>query len=204
MRKGVIHKIAEVLTASSFQVTVGVFLIFSVVLSGCSSEQNNSPSKQKTEPLEQLDPYSARLYPAQQAARARDFEVTLENGESFSLSKQKGKVVILNIWATWCAPCHEETPDFVDLYEKYKEQGLVILGVSIDKQGESVVKPFMERYNVSYPVVIDRGTIMDKYGPTMGIPTSYIIGREGNLQYFAVGALTKKELEPRIEKLLNS
>lgn len=175
--------------------------ICSILLAGCSSESSDGTVK-KTEPLEQLDPYSARLYPAQQEAKARDFTVTQVNGETFSLSAHRGKVVMLNIWATWCAPCVEEVSDFSDLYEKYKEQGLFVLGVSIDKQGESVVKPFMEKHGVSYPVVIDRGTIMDKYGPTMGIPTTYIIGREGNLQYFAVGALTKKELEPRLQKLL--
>lgn len=173
------------------------------VMSGCSSEQNDPPAE-RSEPLEQLDPQSAQLYPAQREAKARDFEVTLINGETFRLSDHKGKVVMLNIWATWCAPCREEVPDFVELYDKYRDEGLEILGVSIDKQGESVVKPFMEKYEVNYPIVIDRGEIMDKYGPTMGVPTTYIIGREGNLQYFAVGALTNEELEPRLKKLLNN
>lgn len=179
-----------------------VGLLLSLLAGGCTSDQKKS-SAEKSEPLEQLDPFSARLYPAQRQAKARDFEVDLVNGESFKLSDQRGKVVLLNIWATWCAPCREETPDLQELYSKYKDEGLLILGVSIDKQGVSVVKPFMEKYGVTYPMVIDRGTIMDKYGPTMGIPTTYIIGRKGNLQYFAVGALTNKELEPRIKKLLS-
>ncbi|TYP95470.1 Peroxiredoxin [Fodinibius salinus] len=172
-----------------------------VLLVGCTSNQSDSPSK-KTEPLEQLDPYSASLYPAQQKAKASDFEMTLVSGEKFSLSEQRGKVVLLNIWATWCAPCREETPDLVELYNKYKDQGLVVLGVSIDKQGMSVVEPFIEKYSVNYPTIIDDGTIIDKYGPTMGIPTTYIIDQEGDLEYFAVGALTNKELEPRIKKML--
>lgn len=174
-------------------------LIFPLLLS-CSSGDSN---KQKpTEPLERLDPTSAVLYPARQQATANDFTMQLMSGESFQLSAQKGKVVLMNIWATWCAPCHDETPDFVDLYEQYRDQGLVVLGVSIDEQGRSVVKPFMEKYNVTYPMVIDDGTIMEKYGPTMGIPTSYIIDKQGNLEYFSVGALTKKELEPRLKELL--
>ncbi len=175
-----------------------------LLFAGCSSgqEDGDANSKRGTEPLEQLDPYSAPLYPAQREAKARDFTVNLVNGEEFTLSEQEDKVVLLNIWATWCAPCHEETPDLVELYNKYKDQGLIVLGVSIDKQGESVVKPFMEKYDVNYPVVIDDGTIMDKYGPTMSIPTTYIIGRDGNLDYFAVGAITNKELEPRIRQLL--
>ena len=178
------------------------FLLFTA----CSSEDNKDKTgdtRLASEPLEQVDPYSAPLYPAKQEAKAQDFTTDLLNGDSFQLSAQQGKVVIMNIWATWCAPCHDETPDFVDLYNQYKDQGLVILGVSIDEQGKSVVEPFMEKYSVNYPMVIDDGTIMDKYGPTMGIPTTYIINKKGNLQYFAVGALTQKELEPKIVKLLN-
>lgn len=186
-----------------FRFYAKLLLGFLIIIAGCTSEQNDQPPAKPSEPLERLDPQSTRLYPAQKEAKARDFEVTLVNGEKFKLSEQEGKVVLLNIWATWCAPCREEVPDFVELYDRYKDQGLEILGVSIDKQGESVVKPFMEKYEVNYPIVIDRGTIMDKYGPTMGIPTTYVIGREGNLEYFAVGALTNKELEPRLQELLN-
>ena len=168
---------------------------------GCSSE-SGSQKKGPTQPLKQLDPGSAQLYPAQREAKARDFEVTLLSDTTFKLSDYEGQVVLLNIWATWCAPCREETPDLQELYEKYKDQGLMVLGVSIDEQGESVVRPFIEKYEVSYPVVIDDGSIMDKYGPTMGIPTTYVINKKGNLEYFAVGALTNKELEPRIKDLL--
>jgi peroxiredoxin len=174
------------------------FLLLAMVWVSCSPKQNSEATK----PLPRLDPLSVPLYPATAKAKAKDFTVILVSGEEFTLSEQRGKVVLLNIWATWCAPCHVETPEFVELYAEYRDDGLQILGVSIDKQGEAVVKPFMEKYEVNYPVVIDDGTIMDKYGPTMGIPTTYIIGKDGNLKYFAVGALTKKELEPRLKKLL--
>ncbi|MFH5831471.1 TlpA disulfide reductase family protein [Halalkalibaculum sp. DA384] len=170
------------------------------LLLSCSS--GDSSKSKPTEPLERLDPTSAALYPARQKATANDFTVTLMNGDPFQLSGQKGKVVLMNIWATWCAPCADEMPDFVDLYEEYRDEGLVILGVSIDEQGRSVVKPFMEKFNVTYPMFIDDGTIMEKYGPTMGIPTTYIIDKQGDLRYFSVGALTKKELEPRLKELL--
>src|SRR5690625_2669669 len=139
------------------------FLLLLAILAGwgCSANQpgeNNSRST-PTETAPRLDPYSAPLYPAQNKAEAKDFEVQRVNGESFQLSRQKGKVVLLNIWATWCTPCHEETPEFVDLYTEYRDQGLEILGVSIDEQGMSVVKPFMEKYEVNYPIVIDRKDI---------------------------------------------
>lgn len=177
-----------------------LLLVSALCLAGCSSE--NSSKSRATKPAEQLDPQSAVLYPAQKKAEAKNFTVELISGEEFQLSNHKGDVVLLNIWATWCAPCVEEIPHFVDLYSTYRDKGLEILGVSVDKQGPGVVVPFIKKHEVNYPVVIDDGTIMDKYGPTMGIPTTYVIGKEGDLRYFAVGALTKKELEPRIQKLL--
>ena len=181
-----------------------------VFLTACGAKQNESSQQQmqkgrsgSTQPVEQLDPYSAPLYPAQKEAPATDFKVTLLSGEPFRLSDQKGKVVLMNIWATWCPPCRDETPDLVDLYNKYKDKGYITLGISVDEQGESVVRPFMEEFKVTYPMYIDTDkTVMEKYGPVMGIPTTYIIGRQGNLRYFAVGALTRKELEPRIKELL--
>lgn len=179
--------------------------ILIVLMMGCSSDEGaGSGGRVPSEPVERLDPYSSPLYPAKKNAPARDFTARQLNGETFRLSDQRGKVVLLNIWATWCAPCHEETPEFVELYNEYRDQGLVVLGVSIDEQGRSVVEPFVEKYNVTYPVIIDDGAIMEKYGPTMGIPTTYVIDKQGNLKYFAVGSLTKKELIPRIEALLEA
>lgn len=179
------------------------FSFLVIIIIGCSSDNTDKqlPSVQFQDNLPH-DPYSSRLIAAAKPAQAKDFKTALLNGETFQLSSHKGEVVVLNIWATWCPPCVEEMPDLVDIHKKYNDRGLVILGVSIDEQGKSVVIPFIEKYNVTYPITIDDGTIMEKYGPTMGIPTTYIIGPKGYLCYFATGALTKKELKPRIEKLL--
>lgn len=180
-----------------------LFLAFCIVVVGCSSEDKNQDSQQ-VQAHDELphDPYSAPLHAASKEAKLTDFETELLSGETFRLSNQQGNVVLLNIWATWCPPCEEETPDLVELYEKYQDKGVEFLGISIDEQGESVVKPFVNKYDVSYPITIDDGSIMDKYGPLMGVPTTYIVDREGNLRYFATGAVTKKEIEPRLQKLL--
>ena len=180
-----------------------MLLAVGLLLVSCSSE-NKKKAKESVQVKDELphDRYSAPLYQASKKSPAQDFETELLNGESFQLSNQKGKVVLLNIWATWCPPCEEETPDLVDLYEKYRGQGVEFLGISIDEQGKSVVQPFVEKYEVTYPITIDDGTIMEKYGPLMGVPTTYLIDKQGNLRYFATGAVTIKELEPRLEKLL--
>lgn len=171
-------------------------------MAGCSSNSNKPSFAARNNSGLPHDPLSARLIASSAPVKTKDFKTELLNGKTFHLYEHRGEIVILNIWATWCPPCVEEMPYLVDIYEKYKDEGLVILGVSIDKQGRSVVVPFVEKYNVTYPVTIDDGTIIKKYGPTLGIPTTYIIGEKGYLRYFATGALTKEELKPRIEKLL--
>lgn len=174
-----------------------------IAITSCSSDNESQNQSQTVSDSLPHDPYSAPLNPASRKAQAQDFTTTLLNGDSFTLSDQQGKVVLLNIWATWCPPCEEETPALNDLYEKYRDQGVEFLGISIDEQGRSVVKPFVEKYDVSYPITIDDGSIMEKYGPTMGVPTTYLLDKEGNLRYFATGAITKEELEPRLQKLIN-
>ena len=183
-----------------------------LLLQACGANQERSKTQTAdrrsegpapTQPAARVDPNSAPLYPAHKTTLGPDFRVTLVNGEPFRLSDQEGKVVLINIWATWCLPCREETPELVNLYNEYKDKGLTIIGVSVDKQGKSVVLPFMKEFHITYPIYIDKDkTVLNKYGPIMGIPTSYIIGKHGYIRYFAVGALTKKELEPKIKQLM--
>ena len=187
-------------------------LVISILLlfQACGANRNKSkPSDQHsggsapTQPVARIDPNSAPLYPAHKKTLAPDFKVTLVNGEPFRLSDLEGKIVLINIWATWCPPCREETPELVSLYTEYKDKGLTVLGVSVDEQGKSVVLPFIRKFHVTYPIYIDKDkTVLNKYGPIMGIPTSYIIGKRGYIRYYALGPLTKKELEPRIQQLL--
>src|SRR5699024_12500528 len=98
--------------------------VFVLLLFGCSNDEKGSQEQAKT--VERLDPNSSPLYAATAEAQAKDFTVTLVNGESFTLSDYRGEVVLLNIWATWCAPCREETPQLVDLYNEYKDDGLLV------------------------------------------------------------------------------
>lgn len=172
-----------------------------ILIASCASDKSKTNTAEVQDSLVHA-PYSAPLHAASKKSKPADFKTELLNGQTFHLSEQRGKVVLLNIWATWCPPCKEETPALVDLYEKYRDRGVEFLGISIDEQGKSVVKPFVEKYDVSYPITIDDGSIMEKYGPMMGVPTTYIIDQEGNLRYFATGAITKAELEPRLQKLL--
>jgi cytochrome c biogenesis protein CcmG/thiol:disulfide interchange protein DsbE len=101
------------------------------------------------------------------------------NGLQVSLSDHRGKVVLVNIWATWCPPCKEEMPSMQKLYEKFKGENFEILAVSIDSTGRDAVAPFMRTMNLTFPALLDpKGDIGSLYGAT-GVPESFVIDKDG-------------------------
>jgi len=133
---------------------------------------------------------------------APDFMVKDIRGNTFKLSELKGKVVILDFWATWCQPCKIEIPWFVDMYSRYRSQGLEVVGVAMDDEGAEVVKPFVERYGMNYKVVIGNEKITDLFGGIYGLPTTFIIDREGKIQSRHIGLVSRQTLEQAVKKLL--
>lgn len=122
------------------------------------------------------------------------------SGEPFTLSDHEGKVVVLNVWATWCPPCRKEIPDFIEIQEEMREEVLFV-GVSVDKEGWEVVRPFAKEYDINYPLVVDDGTINRKYGPFRGIPTTFIINKKGKVEFVAPGMVSKSDIKPALEEL---
>jgi peroxiredoxin len=111
------------------------------------------------------------------------------NGKEVSLSDQRGKVVLLNVWATWCPPCRREMPSMQRLYEKFKGKNFEILAVSIDSEGREAVEPFMRKMNLTFPALLDPGeTIRSLYGIT-GVPESFIIDQQGILVEKIIGPI---------------
>lgn len=141
---------------------------------------------------------------AQQQAqtKAPDFTLPDLNGKAFSLSELEGKVVILDFWATWCPPCVMEIPHFIDLYKEYKGQGLEVVGVSLDRGGVKVVKSFVEKNEMTYPVVIGNQKVAEDYGGIRGIPTTFVIDRQGYIVKKFVGYRSKEVFESIIQQLL--
>ena len=125
---------------------------------------------------------------------APDFSLPAINDSIYTLSELRGKVVILNFWATWCGPCRLEIPDFNELYKKHKDNGLEILGISIS-DSKKALKNFTKSYRIDYPLLFDSPRNMDKitrkYGGVYAVPTSYIIGRKGNIIVSYPGAIIK-------------
>ncbi|MDP2885094.1 MAG: TlpA disulfide reductase family protein [Ignavibacteria bacterium] len=134
--------------------------------------------------------------------KAPNFSLKTGDGKIYELVQSKGKVVIVNFWATWCSPCRKEIPDFIEVYKMYKDQGLEIVGVSLDKGGWEKVNPFVKQNNINYPVVLDNGTVAATFGKIQFIPTTFIIDPSGNIVDEHTGVMTKAMLEAKIKPLL--
>ncbi len=133
---------------------------------------------------------------------APDFTLTDLEGKPFRFSSTRGKVVILDFWATWCPPCRKEIPHFEALHRRYGAEGLVVIGGALDKGGAAVVKAFVEENGVTYSIVIGDQRTTNAYGGIRGIPTTFIIDREGRIAEKAVGYRDKEFFESRIKELL--
>ena len=118
---------------------------------------------------------------------AKEFDLATPEGGRLKLSDFKGKVVFLNFWATWCKPCEEEMPAMQQLHDRYKERGLVVLAVSADAEGASIVKPFIKKHHLTFPVGLDpRTTVAALYG-VWALPQTFIIDRKGDRVLYANG-----------------
>jgi thiol-disulfide isomerase/thioredoxin len=124
------------------------------------------------------------------------------NGTVVSFDQFKGKVVVLDFWATWCAPCRSEIPGYVALQEKYAGAGLVMVGVSLDREGPEVVKKFMTDQKINYPIVLGDEKIVDAFGGVEAIPTTFIIDRHGTVRYRKVGAMPAEAFEAVVAPFL--
>ena len=134
---------------------------------------------------------------------AANFTLNSIEGEKISLDAYKGKVVIIDFWATWCGPCRKGIPDLVDLKNKYGEQGFEIIGISVDRSNTiDQVKPFAKEYKINYPVVFSDEQTPAKYGGIQYIPTSFVVDREGNIVSKHVGFVEKEQYIKEIEPLL--
>jgi peroxiredoxin len=133
-----------------------------------------------------------------------DFTVKDVDGNEVSLSSYKGKVVLLNFWATWCGPCKAEIPGFVRLQEKYRDRGLVVVGYSVDDTAAKA-KAYAAEYKMNYPILLGEGRedVQDAYGPIWGIPASFIISKDGKVCRKHMGIAPEAVFEKEVVALLN-
>lgn len=150
----------------------------------------------------------------EEGAMAPNFLLEELRGGELRLSDLRGRPVVINFWATWCSPCRKEMPQFVDAYDKYRDDGLVIVAVNL-QEGKSIAGEFADDYGMDFPVAIDRdGEVGDQYR-LLGLPTTYFVGRDGIIRSVFTGpfqeeergtnvqgAIEASELEERIEEII--
>jgi peroxiredoxin len=132
---------------------------------------------------------------------APDFKVQDLQGNTLSLADFRGKIVFLNFWATWCPPCRQEIPDLSDVFNQYKNKGLMIIGLSVDELSPAELTSFAVRNKISYPVAFATSTITEDYKPGQFIPTTFVIDKQGRVRHKQVGLMDKSTLMSIFEKL---
>ena len=135
---------------------------------------------------------------------APDFELASLDGKKVKLSDFRGKAVLLNFWATWCPPCKEEMPWFVDLQKKYGNNGLVVIGVALDDTEAPKIAQFVSEMGVNYPILLGTNKVSDQYGSVDFLPTTFYINRDGKIVGKGTGLLGKDEVEQNVQKALAS
>jgi cytochrome c biogenesis protein CcmG/thiol:disulfide interchange protein DsbE len=133
---------------------------------------------------------------------APDFALKDVDGRTVHLSDYRGKVVVLDFWATWCGPCRIEIPWFTEFERRDKDRGFAVLGVSMDDDGWTAVKPFLKELNVNYRVMIGDDKTADQYGGVDALPTTFLIDRDGRIASAHIGLTGRREFEDAIEQLL--
>lgn len=133
---------------------------------------------------------------------AADFTLQDANGNAVKLSDFRGKVVLLNFWATWCGPCAMEIPWFIEFEQQFRAQGLEVIGVSMDDDGWKAVKPYIQEHKLNYRVLLGTESVGELYGGVDSLPTTFLIDREGKIAKVHVGLAGKNEYRDEIEALL--
>jgi cytochrome c biogenesis protein CcmG/thiol:disulfide interchange protein DsbE len=184
-----------------------LILVLMFIAGGCKKKEPE-PTQQEQAEVEAIEKpktpaVAVEKAPPETAGNpAPSFTLQDLNGKQVSLSDFRGKVVVLDFWATWCPPCVKEIPHFIELYEQYKDKGFAMVGISVDREGVSVVKSFAGKHRINYPILMTDGQVDKAYGGITGIPTTFVIDRAGNIRQKYVGYRDKAVFEADIKALL--
>lgn len=144
----------------------------------------------------------ADLTPSDSRKPVAEVALTDSKGKSINLSAYKGRVILLDYWATWCTGCKEEMPWFMEFQKKYKKSGLTVVGASLDDDGWKSVKPFLHEHKINYRIVLGTSESAKQFGADKGMPVSVLIDRDGKIADLHPGMVDKDAFEREIQVLL--
>jgi peroxiredoxin len=168
---------------------------------GCSSDTDRSSAEapQTSQQAPGGTSYETNPVPAP------DLSLETMDGRQINLADQNGKVILVNFWATWCAPCRREIPDLINLYSELKDEGLMIVGIAVDQEGAKVVEPYVQKQDINYPIVLDPDQSTEKHFDAMyGLPTTYVVNTEGKIVRRVLGVFPVEEMRPTLQDMLAS
>ncbi|MHB1096761.1 MAG: TlpA family protein disulfide reductase [Gemmatimonadaceae bacterium] len=145
---------------------------------------------------------AATLGVASTSTQAPDFQLTSLTGEPISPGTLRGKVVLVNFWATWCPPCRVEMPGFQRVYERKRDEHFTIVGISTDAVGPARVAAFLHERGITYPVAMANAAVVRDFGGVHTLPTSFLIDREGRVRHEVQGIFASVALEQAVDRLL--
>lgn len=182
----------------------------SLVLAGCSKSE---PVSAPVEPTAQADTApvgnvsvamdnTPAVSDLPELGAAPRWKLKRLDGTVMSSEELAGKVIVLDFWATWCPPCRDEIPGYVEMQRELESQGVVIVGVSLDKGGPSVVEKFGRDYKINYSLVMGDEDVVGAFGGITAIPTTFLIDRNGQVRHRKVGSMDRSDYEPLVKSLL--
>ena len=131
-----------------------------------------------------------------------EWELKRIDGTTMSSAELAGKVVVIDFWATWCPPCRDEIPGYIEMQKELEAKGLVIVGVSLDQKGPGVVEKFAQQFKINYPLVMGDEGVVKAFGGIEAIPTTFLIDRDGQVRHRKVGMMHRSDYEPLVKSLL--
>ncbi len=183
-----------------------LFTLLAVQLHGCGKTRQ-SEGGQASDPTSKSLINVSEIISVEKAADGMMPNFTWRNstGKEVSFSEFKGKVVLVNFWATWCAPCRKEIPDLIGIYHELQEKGFAVIGISLDRGGDAlqVVSNFSQEMKMDYPILVDDGRLEAAIGNIRGLPTSYLLDRDGKIVQTYIGAKSKEIFMGESRKYLN-
>jgi thiol-disulfide isomerase/thioredoxin len=124
------------------------------------------------------------------------------DGTELKSADLRGKVVVIDFWATWCPPCREEIPGYIAMQQELAAKGLVIVGVSLDQGGPKIVRDFAQKMGINYDLVMGDDALVEAFGGIEAIPTTFLIDRDGQVRHRKMGSMDRSDYEPLVRSLL--